>query len=640
MNQSIPSSSRNSFPHIREEHPKGTTDFYLPQSLPPVTATQHELPFMQLSWEQFERLCLRLIQARGYKLVEHLGRAGNEQGRDIIAWDEDISVAVQCKRVKKFTAADGRREIGKLLALGESSRPQRIIFMVTCSISSSARDEIRRAWNEDKNSCEFVAATELDAEVRSNNGILQEFFQVPGRIAATNWQHEIKCPERQSKGVNELRKIELTNREWAVTSGSVIFLRLLQSIEEVTHLAGRLEIGRAFHEAVQKSGAVIRATGQNLLQVCDELESHKLFQLNWKLRRMLARIIGDILGMRVGIQQINAVGSFCERHMESKKGILLLAEAASEHTVAASTIGESRLRKLLLSKHPQAKWQLLRRWPIVSPVISKGIDIEEIMEISDVGAKRMLFLTRLQIDRNSNKALKKLLGSVRESLCGKSTDAPDVRFYNALSAWIMLYTTVDVPSKNFYGVPIIRIDEGLQAWKLNFQNGVDLIDQVVQALELDSIDRDLLNATGHYLPHPKRYSEGRYGYTRYYVRRALNAIPRDQTSELLLKLINCADEGIRWAVAAEILFWWMRVQNSIEAKNILLRLLSDEHPWVVREALQQLANDPYLCQIIGIDVLTRHAEESSEIAREKGWEIIELSAAKMRIAALSFAPPS
>src|SRR5438876_38248 len=104
--------------------------------LPSVTATQHELPFNQLSSEQFERLCMRLIEARGYKRIEHLGKSGNEQGRDIVAWDGVNRVAVQCKRVQVFTAADGVREIRKLLRLGQASRPQRVIFMVACSISS------------------------------------------------------------------------------------------------------------------------------------------------------------------------------------------------------------------------------------------------------------------------------------------------------------------------------------------------------------------------------------------------------------------------------------------------------------------------------------------------------------------------
>jgi hypothetical protein len=40
---------------------------------PHVTSTKHLLPFAELSAEQFERLCLWLVQRQGYLRVEHLG---------------------------------------------------------------------------------------------------------------------------------------------------------------------------------------------------------------------------------------------------------------------------------------------------------------------------------------------------------------------------------------------------------------------------------------------------------------------------------------------------------------------------------------------------------------------------------------
>jgi len=78
----------------------------LTQSQPPITGTTHTLPFNKLSPRDFERLCLWLVEREGYKRAEHLGAAGSEQGRDIVAWREGALWAFQCKRVRSFGPKD------------------------------------------------------------------------------------------------------------------------------------------------------------------------------------------------------------------------------------------------------------------------------------------------------------------------------------------------------------------------------------------------------------------------------------------------------------------------------------------------------------------------------------------------------
>jgi HJR/Mrr/RecB family endonuclease len=60
----------------------------LTQSQPSITRITHTLPFDKLSPRDFERLCLWLVEREGYQRAEHLGAAGSEQGRDIVAWRE------------------------------------------------------------------------------------------------------------------------------------------------------------------------------------------------------------------------------------------------------------------------------------------------------------------------------------------------------------------------------------------------------------------------------------------------------------------------------------------------------------------------------------------------------------------------
>jgi HJR/Mrr/RecB family endonuclease len=58
------------------------------ESKPSITGTTHTLPFDKLSPRDFERLCLWLVEREGYECAEHLGAAGSEQGRDVVAWRE------------------------------------------------------------------------------------------------------------------------------------------------------------------------------------------------------------------------------------------------------------------------------------------------------------------------------------------------------------------------------------------------------------------------------------------------------------------------------------------------------------------------------------------------------------------------
>jgi HJR/Mrr/RecB family endonuclease len=78
----------------------------LTQSQPPITRTTHTLPFDKLSPRDFERLCLWLVEREGYERGEHLGAAGSEQDRDIVAWREGAQWAFQCKWARSFGPKD------------------------------------------------------------------------------------------------------------------------------------------------------------------------------------------------------------------------------------------------------------------------------------------------------------------------------------------------------------------------------------------------------------------------------------------------------------------------------------------------------------------------------------------------------
>jgi hypothetical protein len=173
------------------------------------------LPFDQLSWRDFERLCLWLVEREGYERAEHLGAAGSEQGRDIIAWRGDELWAFQCKRVKQFGPAKAEEEIAKVLSLPQSERPTGLIFVVTSDISDQTRRRARELCAL-KMSCGFWAGTELDMKVSQYPDIVSTFFGLITTLDALRLVYPESGPAfEQIAGVlRELIRSHDTLQEW------------------------------------------------------------------------------------------------------------------------------------------------------------------------------------------------------------------------------------------------------------------------------------------------------------------------------------------------------------------------------------------------------------------------------------------
>jgi hypothetical protein len=86
----------------------------------PVKTRKQELPFNELAWEDFEKLCLRLVRKESE--VEHCqlyGTAGQKQeGIDIYARKSGIDKfrVYQCKRENDFGPAKIKKAVSKFLA--------------------------------------------------------------------------------------------------------------------------------------------------------------------------------------------------------------------------------------------------------------------------------------------------------------------------------------------------------------------------------------------------------------------------------------------------------------------------------------------------------------------------------------------
>ena len=209
------------------------------QSQPPITSTTHTLPFDKLSPRDFERLCLWLVEREGYERAEHLGAAGSEQGRDIIAWREGTLWAFQCKRVQRFGPRDALAEVEKVLALPQSERPAGLVFLVTCDVSAKTRQQVRERCAGEME-CHFWAGTELDEKVKRHTDIVEEFFQATGRSVI---QRILGIgPDAQRARRNRRAMLELVKNFWvkgvleqSLHGAAMIELGLEQRADAVEH---------------------------------------------------------------------------------------------------------------------------------------------------------------------------------------------------------------------------------------------------------------------------------------------------------------------------------------------------------------------------------------------------------------------
>jgi len=152
---------------------------------PPLPGTTHVLSFDRLSPVDFERLCLWLVEREGYTRAEHLGLAGSEQGRDVVAYKPTLHGEelwyFQCKRYRSINARTLKDEVDKYLRLAEEKphlQPAGVVFVVSCAVSAKVREEVGAYCEQHDLTYEFWALTELDMRVKQHPDLLQEFFNL------------------------------------------------------------------------------------------------------------------------------------------------------------------------------------------------------------------------------------------------------------------------------------------------------------------------------------------------------------------------------------------------------------------------------------------------------------------------------
>jgi len=158
--------------------------------LPPVTTNLQELPFNQLTWGNFEHLCLKLVE-KEYTIedCERYGVAGEEQeGIDIFARDKEGKYSTyQCKRWKKFTPSNITQIIEDFQKGKFYPKSHRFVICTSLPLNTTTLQN-RIEEEKDKLAERNIQLIKWDSV--QLNRILKKHPDIVGEIFGPYWQKE------------------------------------------------------------------------------------------------------------------------------------------------------------------------------------------------------------------------------------------------------------------------------------------------------------------------------------------------------------------------------------------------------------------------------------------------------------------
>jgi hypothetical protein len=168
-------------PRVQKWIDTGVVDGHpTPEALrPPVEPRLQVLPFDQLTWEQFERLCAALVAAQPQVLDCHLYglRGENQKGIDIVAEQQGESRretwVYQCKRYREYGVGALREALDKITYPADF----KVVFL-SREAGRALRDEVKARGNV------FLwDANDISRKLKNHPQLIEDFFGVAWRRA-------------------------------------------------------------------------------------------------------------------------------------------------------------------------------------------------------------------------------------------------------------------------------------------------------------------------------------------------------------------------------------------------------------------------------------------------------------------------
>jgi hypothetical protein len=189
---------------LREE-PKGKAP------KPPVRTQASLLPFTELKWEDFERLCLRLSErGANVEAAWSYGKSGHAQlGIDVLVRTPDGTFQVwQSKRYKSISKSAVIEAVRFFLKHKWSKQAARFVLAVACVFKSpgvvEAIEEARTALRAKNIEFEALDASKLTERLRTEPELVDDFFQ-------RSWVEVICPPEALERLKNRLSRFDVVS---------------------------------------------------------------------------------------------------------------------------------------------------------------------------------------------------------------------------------------------------------------------------------------------------------------------------------------------------------------------------------------------------------------------------------------------
>jgi hypothetical protein len=370
-----------------------------------------------------------------------------------------------------------------------------------------------------------------------------------------------------------------------------------------------------------------------------QIVGEEYLKSNWHLRRGLGRFAGRIL-RDANADDKKAKHEFLELFtfwMQTGNGTLTAAHSLADLSTA-QIIGETRLVQLLTVQNPQVSWQLAKELSIIwrcLPFTALTV-MRDKSESNRWLRRRILLSLFMQPALLATKAGRNLWNDL---LILEALHQGHV-FLTALEVWVRWHFAIGLDlsplgheapnivdaADHFINGPIGRTlinTSSLQA-ALSTANAV-CSPETARLWDIFAIELDHQIQTHCLEVFAER--EGRYGHIRSgilrWIQEGISEVPKINR---LMELVQAEDEGVRWAVAAILP---VITQNSNESltSNLLIRLLDDDHPWVLRESLHTYAS---LWHTVEEDVritAIKRARNRCQTAKNDGWSASELDEA-------------
>lgn len=147
---------------------------------PPTVTSPPELPFRDLYWKTFERLCQDIVRDHGFEDVHRYGIQGqSEDGVDFVGVSpEGVRTAFQARQVASLSGADLKAAV-RAYAEGRFAPPETNAFVVCLSVEGN-ESKLQQALREAQQTALFRISLwdspELTHRLRTNEGLVQTYF--------------------------------------------------------------------------------------------------------------------------------------------------------------------------------------------------------------------------------------------------------------------------------------------------------------------------------------------------------------------------------------------------------------------------------------------------------------------------------